>query len=64
MATVEVEIPKTWEKTFLTEKKRMSYKTFMKKAEEIEESKWTDIAFDEPVSIEEFSVYLKKQVHG
>lgn len=43
----------------------MSYDSFLKKAEEIEEeSQWTDIVFDEPVPMEEFNEYLKSKIHG
>lgn len=64
MTTIEVEIPKKLEKSFQAGKQRMSYKAFLKKVEEIEEEKWVDVTFEEPIPMEEFSQYLKKQIHG
>ncbi len=63
MTTIEVEIPKRLEKSFLGWKKRMSYNSFNKKVKELEED-WIDVMFDEPVPMEEFHAYLKKSIHG
>ncbi len=64
MVVMEVEVPQKIAESFFESKQRISYADLRKKEQEIEATEWTDVMFDEPVPIEEFSVYLKKQIHG
>ncbi len=62
MKTVEVEIPKEFEKAF--NEKRVGYLSFLKTLNDLEENKWTDYKLEEPLEITKFSKILKKEFYG
>lgn len=64
MTTIEVEIPEQVKETFKIEKWPISTEKFLTKLEQAEEDMWIDIELDEPISMQEFSKMLKKDIYG
>ncbi len=64
MATIQVELPEQVQDTFKISEEPITTEDFLTRLEQAEEDMWIDIELDEPISMQEFSRMLKKDIYG